>query len=278
MRKLFLVSAMVVVGTIAQGEEVSSVKLKETVISTGEGFSTSIKDTAKNITVITSEEIAQKGIQTAGEALKGVSGITVRNMDGASPKIDLRGSGATAGANTILLLDGIPLNGLANYNINQIPIGEIERIEVIPAGGAVMYGDGAIGGVINIVTKAPENKESYGSLGLEVGSWETTRSNLSYGTKIGKNLLINTSYSGYASMDYRDRNEEFKDDKDENQSIWLRGKYLLKDGNIELRYNHNENKDYYTGYLEKDQFEKDPSKAGSYGGESHYKSDIWNLS
>lgn len=278
MRKLFLVSAMVVVGTIAQGEEVSSVKLKETVISTGEGFSTSIKDTAKNITVITSEEIAQKGIQTAGEALKGVPGITVRNMDGASPKIDLRGSGATAGANTILLLDGIPLNGLANYNINQIPIGEIERIEVIPAGGAVMYGDGAIGGVINIVTKAPENKESYGSLGLEVGSWETTRSNLSYGTKIGKNLLINTSYSGYASMDYRDRNEEFKDDKDENQSIWLRGKYLLKDGNIELRYNHNENKDYYTGYLEKDQFEKDPSKAGAYGGVSHYKSDIWNLS
>ena len=64
-----------------------------------------------------------------------------------------------------------------------------------------MYGDGAVGGVINIITKAPENKENYGSVGLEVGSWETTRANLTYGTKIGEKLLVNTSYSGYSSME-----------------------------------------------------------------------------
>lgn len=277
MKKVFLLAAILAVGATAQGEE-SRVNLGETVITTGESFGTSIKDTAKNVTVVTSEEINQRGVQTTAEALKGVPGVTVRNMDGGSPQIDLRGSGATAGANTILLLDGIPLNGLGGFNINQIPVGEIDRIEVVPAGGAVMYGDGAIGGVINIITKAPENKTNYGSVGLEAGSWETTRANLSYGTKIGDNLLINTSYSGYSSMDYRDRNDEYNDLEDERESIWLRGKYLLKDGNIELRYNHSKSKDYYTGYLEKDQFEDNPSKPGTYGGLTHSISDVWNLS
>ena len=132
-----------------------------------------------------------------------------------------------------------------------------------------MYGDGAIGGVVNIITKAPENKVNYGSVGLEAGSWETTRANLTYGTKIGEKLLVNTSYSGYSSMDYRDRNPEYKNDEDRRESIWLRGKYLLKDGNIELRYNHNKTKDYYTGYLEKSQFEDKPTQIGSYGGLIH---------
>ena len=107
-------------------------------------------------------------------------------MDGGNPQIDLRGSGATSSANTIILLDGIPLNGLVTFNINQIPVGDIERIEVIQGAGAIMYGDGAIGGVVNIITKAPENKVNYGSVGLETGSWETNRANLSYGTKLGE--------------------------------------------------------------------------------------------
>ena len=38
-----------------------------------------------------------------------------------------------------------------------------------------MYGDGAAGGVINIITKIPQDKKNYGSVGLEVGSWGTTK-------------------------------------------------------------------------------------------------------
>ncbi|MCF2672100.1 TonB-dependent receptor family protein [Fusobacterium varium] len=281
MKKTLMLAAILAVGTsmTAMAEEnIASQRLNETVITTGESFGSSIHETAKNVTVITSEEIKERGAATVDEALKGVPGVTIRKMDGASPMIDLRGSGATAKYNTIVLLDGIPLNGVAGFNINQIPIAEVERIEVIQGGGAVMYGDGAIGGVVNIITKAPENKINYGSVGLEAGSWETTRANLSYGTKIGDKLLLNASYSGYSSMDYRDRNTDYKNDEDKRESVWLRGKYLLKDGNIELRYNHNEIKDYYTGYLEKNQYDKDPTKPGSYGGVMHNITDIWNLS
>ena len=85
-------------------------------------------------------------------------GVVVRQMDGSSPMIDLRGSGATAQFNTVILLDNIPVSGLAGFNLNTVPIEEIEKIEVLQGAGAVMYGDGAIGGVVNIITKAPTNK------------------------------------------------------------------------------------------------------------------------
>lgn len=276
MKKYLMIAAILAVGTTALAEK--EARLEETVITTNESFGTTTQKTPKNVYVVTSEEIEKKGASTIDEALKGVPGVIINKMDGASPKIDLRASGATANYNTIVLLDGVPLNGLAGFDINSVPIGEVERIEVIQGGGAVMYGDGAIGGVVNIITKQPKDKLNYGSVGLEAGSWETTKANLSYGTKLGEKLLLNASYSGYTSMDYRDRNKEYKNDEDKRESIWLRGKYLLEDGNIELRYNHNEMKDYYTGYLEKNDFENNPTKPGSFGGLTHSISDIWNLS
>ena len=282
MKKYLMLAAILAVGTTAMAEEnLASQKLKETVITTTENFGTSAHETAKNVYVVTAEEIKEKGATTVTDAVKGVPGVIVQKLDGANAVIDLRGQGATGaerGQNTMILLDGIPLNGLVKVNINSIPVSEIEKIEIIQGGGAVMYGDGAVGGVVNIITKAPENKANYGSVGLEAGSWETTRANLTYGTKIGEKLLVNASYSGYSSMEWRDRNPEYKNDEDVNESIWLRGKYLLKDGNIELRYNHNKLKDYFTGGLLEEQYKENPQQIGTWGGFNHTVTDIWNLS
>ena len=282
MKKYLMLAAILAVGTTAMAEEnLASQKLKETVITTTESFGTSAHETAKNVYVVTAEEIKEKGATTVTDAVKGVPGVIVQKLDGANAVIDLRGQGATGaerGQNTMILLDGIPLNGLVKVNINSIPVSEIEKIEIIQGGGAVMYGDGAVGGVVNIITKAPENKANYGSVGLEAGSWETTRANLTYGTKIGEKLLVNASYSGYSSMEWRDRNPEYKNDEDVNESIWLRGKYLLKDGNIELRYNHNKLKDYFTGGLLEEQYKENPQQRGTWGGVNHTVTDIWNLS
>lgn len=279
MKKYLMVAAILAVGTTTLAEK--EARLEETVITTNESFGTTTQETAKNVYVVTAEEIKEKGATTVTDAVKGVPGVIVQKLDGSNAVIDLRGqgaAGASRGQNTMILLDGIPLNGLVKININSIPIGEIEKIEIIQGGGAVMYGDGAIGGVVNIITKAPENKLNYGSVGLEAGSWETTRENLSYGTKIGKNLLVNASYSGYSSMEWRDRDPKYKDDEDVNESIWLRGKYLLKDGNIELRYNHNKLKDYFTGGLLGKEYEENPQQIGTWAGLSHTITDIWSLS
>lgn len=266
MKKIFLLAAILTIEAAANGQE-ARVDLGDTIITTGENFSSSIKNTAKNVTVVTNEEIEQKGAQTVAEALKGVPGLSIGNMDGSEPTFDLRGTGATADDNVIVLLNGIPLNGIGGgYNTSQIPISQVERIEVIPSGGAVMYGDGAIGGVINIITKVPEDKANYGSVGLEMGSWETVRSSFNYGTKIGEKTLLDIGYSGYRSADYRDRIKDDKEKDDTRENVYVKGRYLLDDGYLEARYNHYKAEDYYTGPLNKYDADNNPTKPGTRGG------------
>ena len=279
MKKSLMVAALLVVGTslAAQGSEISTGKLNETLITT-ENFETTVLDTAKDITIVTQEEIQNKGANTVAEALKGVPGLTVSKMDGSDAQFDLRGFGATAGQNTLVLLDGIPLNSVQGngYDTSQIPVSMIDRIEVIPAGGNVMYGDGAVGGVINIITKAPQNKENYGSMGLEAGSWSTLNGNLHYGTKVTDRLLMDVAYNGYTSSDYRSKNKDYDNDDTKN-SIFLRGKYLLDNGSLDIRYRHNKDNDYYTGSLNQQQYDENPKQAPKRGnGVSKLKEDNYS--
>ncbi|WP_294708363.1 TonB-dependent receptor [uncultured Fusobacterium sp.] len=283
MKKYLMLAAILAVGTTAIAEEkIASQKLNETVIST-ENFETSVLDTAKNITIVTQEEIQAKGANTVAEALRGVPGLTITSSEGSEPYFDLRGYGATAAQNTLILIDGVPLNNIQGswYYTSQIPVNMIDKIEVIPSGGAVMYGDGAAGGVINIITKVPQDKKNYGSVGLEIGSWKTAKGSLNYGTKVTDRLLMDIAYTGYRSEGFRDKTqrEQYKkyDKDDKKEAIWLRGKYLLDNGSLEANYRHNKLKDYYSGPLTKDQFEKDPSMAGDYNGICDSTEDSYTL-
>ena len=277
MKKYLMLAAILAVGTTTMAEEkIASQKLNETVIST-ENFETSVLDTAKNITIVTQEEIQAKGANTVAEALRGVPGLTVNYMDGADAVFDLRGSGATAKSNTLVLLDGVPMNapdGL--YNTSQIPVSQIEKIEVIPAGGAVMYGDGTTGGVINIITKSPENRKNYGSINGEVGSWDTRRGNVNYGTKIGDKFLFDMSYSYSESDGYRDPHPNYKEG-DRNEAISLKGKYILEDGYLEGKYSYNNNRDSWTGSLSEKDYKDNPEQHGAGGGKRDRKSNDYLL-
>lgn len=68
-----------------------------------------------------------------------------------------------------------------------------------------MYGDGVIGGVVNIIIKVLIKKVVYGGVGLEVGFWRIIRENVYFGGKIGDKFLLNVLYFGNLSKDYRDR-------------------------------------------------------------------------
>lgn len=111
--------------------------------------------TTKEIVVLPKEVIRERGNRTISDALQSVPGISV-GTTGAG-EIDIRGQGAgQANRNIQVLIDGAPITTLVNHpmstNYDVVPVEQIERIEVIPGGGSVLYGSGASGGVINITT------------------------------------------------------------------------------------------------------------------------------
>jgi iron complex outermembrane receptor protein len=111
-------------------------------------------------TVITAEEIALSPAQTLQEIIAQTPGVQLTSLyggvNGAKTSVDLRGFGAFATSNTLVLINGRRLNDIdmAGVDFSTIPRDSIERIEITRGNsGAVLYGDNAVGGVINIVLK-----------------------------------------------------------------------------------------------------------------------------
>jgi len=111
-------------------------------------------------TVITADDIAHSPVQTLPEILAQVPGVQLQSLyggpNGAKTSVYLRGFGAFASDNTLFLLNGRRLNDIdkAGFDLTTIPIDSIELIEITRGNsGAVLYGDNAVGGVVNIVTK-----------------------------------------------------------------------------------------------------------------------------
>ncbi|MCC8942838.1 TonB-dependent receptor [Bradyrhizobium sp. Arg68] len=111
-------------------------------------------------TVITANDIAHSPTQSLPEILAQVPGVQLQSLyggpNGAKTAVDLRGFGAFASDNTLFLLNGRRLNDIdkAGFDLTTIPIDSIERIEITRGNsGAVLYGDNAVGGVVNIITK-----------------------------------------------------------------------------------------------------------------------------
>ncbi len=111
-------------------------------------------------TVITAEDIGKSTARTLPELLGREAGVVTRSLfgnNGTGATVDIRGFGAASSQNTLILLDGRRLNDVdfSSVDFSVIPLQSIERIEIMRNSGAVLYGDGAIGGTINIITRHP---------------------------------------------------------------------------------------------------------------------------
>lgn len=109
------------------------------------------------VQIMTRNQIIEGGYTNLADALSKFAGIRFTKDtlgNGTTGVIDLRGFGDTAASNTRILLNGRSLNNptLEAPNLNLIPLNSIERIEVINGGSSVLFGSGAVGGVINLVT------------------------------------------------------------------------------------------------------------------------------
>jgi iron complex outermembrane receptor protein len=163
-----------------------------------------------NVTVITSEDIRQSSARTLPELLSTQAGISSRDLFGnnaASASVDMRGFGAASGQNTLILLDGRRITDpdLSGVQWAAIPFAAIERIEIVRGSGAVLYGDGASSGVINIITRTPSKTGGNGSLSARGGSYGTSEAQASGGYFNG-NAGVDVTASKYSSQGYRNNN------------------------------------------------------------------------
>lgn len=121
-------------------------------------FSTAAADLPFGVSVLTADAIKASGATTVNEAIMKLLGVPGRldPYGGGDYGLDLRGFGSTADNNQVVIVDGIRINeaDLGGTRLAGIAIDSVERIEVIRGSGAVLYGEGATGGVIVITTKA----------------------------------------------------------------------------------------------------------------------------
>ena len=257
-------------------EEIQSTKLNESVIST-ENFETTVRNTAANITIVTAQEIEEKGAQDLADALRMVPGIIAKNYYG-NIAFDIGGySSVHAERNTIITYDGVRIT---SSQASNIPISSIERIEVIPNGGGILYGDGAMGGVINILSKniftKENNKNYYGNLRLEYGSEDSYKYGVNYSVKASEKLTLGVSYSKILKNDWRDDDAKGKL-FNRTEEISINAKYKLENGDLNLKYTRNEKLLTGTSDLPEDKYEEDRTQTIGTVGRTLNTSDDWYI-
>ena len=175
-----------------------------------------------SVTVLDEAAIARSAARTLPELLAEQAGVTMSDLFGnnaASTSIDLRGFGATGTQNTLILLDGrrVTDNDLSGVQWAAIPLASIERIEILRGTGAVLYGDGATAGVVNIVTRSPLKQGRRAEALGRVATYHTLEGQL-YASAAGDTLGVNATLYGYESDGYRRNNEN----QQQNSSLNLR--------------------------------------------------------
>ena len=156
----------------------------ETIVVTPTRFEESAPRTPGNLIVITQQDIERTPATSVPDLLAGTVGTMVTPLYGAlgiDSSAGLRGSGSggTTTSNTLVLLNGQRLNPIDSGSIDWslIPLSSIERIEIMPGSGTVLYGDRSTGGVINIITKKTVDTRyvsaGVGSYGLRELSMQT---------------------------------------------------------------------------------------------------------
>jgi iron complex outermembrane receptor protein len=178
------------------------------VIVTATRFEESRLEAPIGTTVITARQIAESTAKTLPELLSQETGIVTRdNAGGPDHQIDMRGFGITGDQNTVVLLDGQRLNEneLVSMRWSAIPLGSIERIEIMRGTGSVLYGGGATGGTINIITKVPQRGANSAGAGASAGTYRT-RELRGEGTVAGEHMGLTLHANDYASDNYRFNN------------------------------------------------------------------------
>ena len=165
-RTVLVLLALAAVAALCAAQDTSLAV--EKIVVTATRIAGTILASPDHITVVSGEELA--GALSAAEALESVAGVSVSDNGtvGSVQSVSLRGSAA---AQVLVLVDGVRLNDSRQGapDLSQIPVDNIERIEIVRGGTSALYGADAVAGVVNIITK--DKAEDRFRLSLTNGSY-----------------------------------------------------------------------------------------------------------
>ena len=182
-------------GVLAAGFMLSAAAQDDAVVVTATRFPQPRSQTLQPVTVITAQDIAQSGQQTLVEVLQALGGVEMASTGGFGQPASVFMRGANPG-HTLVLVDGMRISSATagTTALENVPLAQIERIEVVPGQLSSLYGSDAIGGVIQVFTKggkdAPATSASAG-----VGSYGTSSVGAGIRRTLGAtDLSVNVGY------------------------------------------------------------------------------------
>jgi vitamin B12 transporter len=174
----------------------------DAVVVTASRFPQARSQTLQPVTVITAEEIARSGQQTLVEVLQALGGVEVVSNGGFGQPTAVFMRGANAG-HTLVLVDGMRIGSATTGTtaLENLPLSQIERIEVVPGQLSSLYGSDAIGGVIQVFTKGgkgmPETSAAIGA-----GTYDSRSVNAGVNRLLGgTEVSLNAGYFETAGLD-----------------------------------------------------------------------------
>ncbi|PRX31101.1 outer membrane receptor for ferrienterochelin and colicins [Orenia metallireducens] len=176
------------------------------IVVTASKYEEKLSEAPVSIEVIDEEEIKQKNAKNTADLLRDIAGIDVNDYGGVvgSKNISIRGSSSKQ---VLILIDGVKMNNHQNgvFDLGQVSIEQIERIEVVRGAASALYGANAVGGVVNIITKSgSQEPETITNVGY--GSFGSQTYDLIHRGK-DERLGYNVSFSKRESDGHRENSE-----------------------------------------------------------------------
>ena len=223
--KFFVVTAATLSSLHSQvnAQEPDSVKSLDEVVMTANKFPNKLSRTAKVITVITRAELEKSGGKDLSQVLTQQAGIYINGANsnpGKDKAVFLRGARVD---HTLIMIDGVPVydpSGVGgNFDIRNLAVDNIERIEILKGSQSTLYGSDAIAGVINIITRrtAESPLDAYGV--MSYGSNNTFKTHLGLSGKSGNvDYTLNQSYFDSQGINEATSNAPITDEDEYRQN------------------------------------------------------------
>jgi len=237
-KSLLLLWLAITLPVISRAEDINLDKI----VVTASRIEEDPDDVGRKVDVVTSKEIERSGAQNLADAVTDLTSVDISNYGGPGTSKSIRMRGSTS-AQVLVLMDGRPINNPRDgeIDLSNLPIENIDRVEVLYGPGSGLYGSSAMGGTVNLITKRPPKEGQKTELYSSFGTARTYIERMSQGARVSDfGYLIS---GGYQSS------QGFRANSDLNAS----------DANLKLEYrlNNENNLSFNSGFYK--------SKLGSPG-------------